>query len=128
MLGIGVDCVLINRIESIVGKRLDPHSLAKRILSANEYKYFGSTFTDPRSSKCVSFLAGRFALKEASFKALSSSSALKWNFSFKDIETATQDGSCVPVTTYLPSNLPLVTSLTHDGGIAIAVALVTNRV
>ena len=125
MLGIGIDCVLISRIKGLMLRRLDPYSFPKRILSLNEYNYFTNIFRDTLSTESVSFLAGRFALKEASFKALSSSSTLKSKFSFKHVETSYAHGtSCPPSTTYLPSNLPLLTSLTHDGGIVIAIAFI----
>ncbi len=64
IFGIGTDIVSIERIENIVRKYGD--RFAKRILSDSEYEEYTET------GNKVSFLAKRFAAKEAFSKALGS--------------------------------------------------------
>lgn len=130
MKGIGVDCVLISRIQHLLIRRLDPYSFAKKILSVDELSHFKNYFLAPTSIESVTFLAGRFAIKEAAFKALSSASLVKSSasnnsyWSFKDIETMAPNSNSPPVTVYKPINKRLLSSLSHDGGMAIAMVMV----
>ncbi|MGD9660419.1 MAG: holo-ACP synthase [Porticoccaceae bacterium] len=61
ILGIGTDMVRISRIESSMAK--SPDALAKRVLTAKEFKLFAS------SPAPAAYLAKRFAVKEAASKA-----------------------------------------------------------
>lgn len=64
ILGIGVDVVHLPRIASLISRR-GPERFAHRILSHTELDAWKS-----RSSDSVRFLAVRFSVKEAAYKAL----------------------------------------------------------
>ncbi|KAI0092835.1 4'-phosphopantetheinyl transferase [Irpex rosettiformis] len=68
MLGIGVDVVNLPRIAALV-KRRTAQKLASRILSANEWEdWLKISHADPAQQ--VRFLAVRWSLKEAAYKAM----------------------------------------------------------
>ncbi len=117
IVGIGTDVVKISRISE---------NLAKRILSKEEFEIW-----ELRKKK-LEFLAGRFALKEAFFKALGSGVRC---YSFRDLS-------------FLPDKMgkPLLkeneklkrmmrdygfekvhASLSHDGGMAVAFVILERR-
>lgn len=62
IVGLGTDIVEIARIEKSIAKNTD--SLAKRILTSSEYELY------QQKNNKASFLAKRFAAKEAAAKAL----------------------------------------------------------
>lgn len=62
IVGLGTDIVEIARIEDVITRSAD--SLAKRILTENEFKQF------QQQAKPARFLAKRLAVKEAAAKAL----------------------------------------------------------
>ena len=98
--GIGVDIVDLRRI----AKHKD--SLAKKILSVKEYTVY-SNFTS--SVRQIEYLGGRFAAKEAIFKAVSPS------ISFHDIEILNDTNGRPSV------NLPDIhISLSHEKNYAVA--------
>ncbi|UCG29766.1 MAG: holo-ACP synthase [candidate division WOR-3 bacterium] len=63
IIGVGIDIVDVKRIESAVNKRRD---FLKRIYTPEEIK------TNPKGEFRYQELAGRFAVKEAFFKAIKS--------------------------------------------------------
>ncbi len=73
--GVGTDIVSVKRIENAFAKNA---KIAMRILSEKETLYFFERNSSP------SFLAGRFAAKEAVMKALGT--GLSQGIKFKDIE------------------------------------------
>ena len=75
IFGIGTDLVIIDRIAKVFNKFGDKFS--QRILSANESEQFES------NKNKITFLAKRFAAKEAFSKALGTGIR---GFSFQDIE------------------------------------------
>ncbi len=117
IVGLGVDVVEISRVND---------KLAMKILSAHEQKLW-----EKRKNK-KEFLAGRFALKEAFFKALGT--GIRY-YKFKDIS-------------FIPNSLGKITleendvlkeirkryefenihaSLSHDGGVAMAVVIIERE-
>lgn len=62
IIGLGTDIVEVARIEGVIKRSAD--SLAKRILTKNEFKQF------QQQAQPARFLAKRFAVKEAAAKAL----------------------------------------------------------
>mgnify|MGYP005863719827 FL=1 len=75
IVGVGTDIVSIKRIEKAI---LMHKEFAKRILTEKELLFFFEKKSSP------SFLAGRFAAKEAMLKALGT--GLSRGIKFKDIE------------------------------------------
>ncbi len=101
-MGIGIDIVLIPRVR---GKE----TLAHRVLSPEELELYHRR-KDPDA-----FLAGRFAAKEAFFKAM----AGKLNaIPFRAV-TILNDDRGVPTLTYLGKTYPV--SISHDGDYAVAI-------
>ncbi len=101
-MGIGIDLVYIPRVR---GKA----TLAKRVLSAEELAIY-----QKRLDKDT-FLAGRFAAKEAFFKAMHE----KLNtIPFRAVSTINDD-SGAPVLTYEGKRYPV--SISHDGDYAVAI-------
>lgn len=118
--GIGVDITDIARIRIL----LEKHGLRfmQRILTADEIGFCKKRHDQ---ATCV---AGRFAAKEAAFKALSSGRAS--GIAFKDIEIETADGS--PRLNLTGKALTRATqmgvcrfhlSISHDHGCAVAVVI-----
>ncbi|BAP58631.1 holo-ACP synthase [Candidatus Tachikawaea gelatinosa] len=77
IIGIGSDLIEINRIAYLIKKYNS--RLANRILHENELKEYKN-----KKNKLISFLAKRFAVKEAASKALGT--GIKNNISFKQFE------------------------------------------
>lgn len=73
--GIGVDIVDLHRIEK------NQEALAKKVLTEKEY----TVFSNLNSRRKTEFLGGRFAAKEAFFKAVTN------EVSFKSIEILNDD-------------------------------------
>lgn len=82
--GIGVDIIYIGRLEDLRGKYDDP--FFEKTFSEKEYEA-GINRADP-----IKYFSGRFAAKEAVFKALNMDSGA---FRFSEIETL-NDGSGKP--------------------------------
>ena len=79
ILGIGTDIVKIARIASLYNKH--PNNFARKILTNQEIKIFSSFSLE---KKQISYLAKRFAIKEAFVKALGT--GFRKEVSFLDIE------------------------------------------
>lgn len=105
--GIGVDMVQINRASEKHAK------LAKRVLTPNEYLIYQSL----DENKQAEFFAGRFAIKEAYYKALGNNS-----IGYQDVDISYDENGrpCVQD--------PLVhISLTHDGAYALAFVVIEKK-
>ncbi len=100
---IGCDIVNINRIK-------DPYKIARRILSEQEYEQF-SNYSSNRQKE---FLAGRFAAREAIIKALPIPLKLK--------EIVVEPPKEIQYQGYT-----IQVSIAHDGGFAMATALVQRK-
>ena len=123
IIGIGIDIVEIARINTLL-QRYGMRFL-QRILSSEEIDYCMKRHD---SASCV---AGRFAVKEAAFKALSAERSS--GISFQDISVEVADG--VPRLrltgkAYELSRLKGAgkyhVSISHDSGCAVAVVIVEN--
>ncbi|KAI9011912.1 4'-phosphopantetheinyl transferase [Phycomyces nitens] len=80
ILGIGVDLLHLPRLASLVARR-GSDGLAKRILSKDEHEVFVSKFlpSDEHSKEQkLMFLAKRWCIKEAVYKALFPIHKLEW--------------------------------------------------
>jgi holo-[acyl-carrier protein] synthase len=120
VIGIGIDIVDITRINTLIlkyGRRF-----LERVFSLDEITYCMKRYD---SATC---LAGRFAVKEAAFKALSA--VRSSGVSFKDITVDMIDGA--PHLTFtgkaheLSQGLGVVkhhVSISHDKGCAVAVVI-----
>ncbi|GAA98222.1 uncharacterized protein L969DRAFT_102115 [Mixia osmundae IAM 14324] len=73
IVGVGVDILIGTRFVEVL-KRRSPARLAARILTDSEYQDFESLPSD----KTAQWLANRWAIKEAVFKACSSQERLSW--------------------------------------------------
>ena len=100
---IGCDIVQIDRLQ-------EKDSLAKRILSKNEYQRYQS-FAGHRQ---VEFLAGRFAAREAIVKAL----PIPLHYSQIEID---------PQKEIHYEGYKIQISISHDGNYAMAVALIQKE-
>jgi len=106
-MGIGTDIVQISRVSL-------KDSFLRGVLSINEMVLFD------REVDKASFVAGRFAAKEAFLKALGTGlSGAKMN----EIDVVYEEGGR-PVLFFQGKRYPV--SIAHDGGYAIAVALVES--
>jgi len=115
--GIGIDIVEIKRIEKIYLKF--KQSFVKRILTDKEYNEF-------ENKSCnISYLAGRFAAKEAAAKALGTGIAM--GVSFKDFEILSEMKKPELVlkgqAKKLSGNIKTWISITHEKNIAAAVVI-----
>lgn len=100
-MGIGIDIVLINRIK-------DPFTFKNGILSKNELPLF------EKAPNKTTFLAGRFAAKEAFMKACE----LGMKIGFKNIEVLYKDSGAPYI---LFDNKKYEVSIAHDGDYAVAI-------
>lgn len=119
-MGIGIDITELKRFE----KHLDDDSFINRILTALEIKNFNS-LSSTRGR--LEFLAGSFAAKEATAKALAKGIG---PVSFKDMEIS-KDANGAPIMNLSkqaaqfledPVNDKIEISISHDGGYAMAIA------
>jgi holo-[acyl-carrier protein] synthase len=120
VIGIGIDIVDITRINNLLQKY--GRRFLERVFSLEEITYC------MKRSDSATCLAGRFAVKEAAFKALSVGRSS--GVSFKDITVDMTDG--VPQLTLsgtahgLSQSLGVVkhhVSISHDKGCAVAVVV-----
>lgn len=104
--GIGVDIVSLNRLKD----NLD--SIANKVLSLKEKEIYATLISERRK---LEFVAGRFAFKEALFKAI------KKNFDFSKVSLlVNEDGS-----PYFEDDKVHV-SLSHDGDYVVAFVIVED--
>ncbi|KAF8528068.1 4'-phosphopantetheinyl transferase superfamily [Hysterangium stoloniferum] len=118
VLGVGTDILLLPRIASIV-KRRSPERFARKILCPEEYGRWHSIRTESERER---FLAVRWCVKEAAYKALQPSVSLQ---SWKDLcfLKDPMSSSLKPLLRIVREPVPNVTlhaSVSHDGDYAIA--------
>ncbi|WWC91568.1 uncharacterized protein L201_006514 [Kwoniella dendrophila CBS 6074] len=136
--GIGIDILSLTRFRTLLLRR-DPYKLAKRICTPNEYELFSElkTTTEAKSrvengesgeigliDKQLRFLSSRWALKEATYKSLSSHlSRLTW----QDLQITKnhKSGSLIltPTKEENRNKFDLLGSLSHDGGMVVGVVI-----
>ncbi len=102
---IGIDIVDLSRINLT-------DSFIRFILTDSEQAEFENRKTDKRR---IEYLGGRFAAKEAIFKATHDKNYLKYSV-LNDT-----DG-----TPYIKDHPEISISITHDGGIAAAIVMIAN--
>jgi holo-[acyl-carrier protein] synthase len=114
ILGIGVDLLVTSRLECLIARR-GADRLAKRILSPSEAEDFAIC------KDRIGYLASRFAIKEALFKAASTGQTrLQW----KDV-TVSKEAFGKPVAIIDPKyQMASHISISHDGGHLVAFAMV----
>ncbi|KAE9410420.1 4'-phosphopantetheinyl transferase [Gymnopus androsaceus JB14] len=119
ILGIGVDIAHIPRFSALT-KRRGPTSLARRILSQVEFDQW--TRLDP--SKNAQFMAVRWALKEATYKAVYPSLRPSWkDLSYHPLGTL-GPGAKPSLSYESQPGLTLHCSVSHDGDYIFATVLV----
>ncbi|KAJ2900561.1 hypothetical protein GGI21_004569 [Coemansia aciculifera] len=116
IVGVGVDILCISRIEAIVqrGSRFTAR-FARRILSDSENDYFGKTVAAQEEAQQVKYLATRWCLKEAIYKAAYPRQTLRW----RDV-TVFKAGHKPAMNVRWSSELEKAQahiSLSHDGGL-----------
>lgn len=112
IVGHGIDLQDMAAIKEAYEKR---HSFAQKILTETEWALF-ETLTDRRK---ISFLAGRWAAKEAIAKALGTGFV---GIHFKDIEILTDDKGA-PKVTKIPFKGQVHLSISHSGNFVQASAI-----
>jgi len=120
---VGVDLVKVQRMEEAIRKHGDV--FLKRVFSENEIAY-----CEARPHRKYEHYAGRFAAKEAFYKAIRPREA---HIRFKNLEVKNLPSGAPEFTVgeeessrlELASNLKISISLSHDTDYAIAVVVVT---
>ncbi|KAJ3741207.1 4'-phosphopantetheinyl transferase [Lentinula detonsa] len=114
ILGVGTDIAQIPRILSLIRRR-SPEQLAYRILSEVELGHWGASRSGSDIKRDAQFLAVRWALKEAAYKALYPTYRPTW----KDLAYyplgAIEPGSKPHLSYKYQSNMALHCSVSHDG-------------
>lgn len=105
--GIGCDIVDLNRI------KVENDNLALKILTRSEFEFYQNKKSDKHKRE---YLGGRFAAKEAFFKAIGIENSL---ISFQDIEVL-NDKNGKPFLNYPKSHL----SISHENDYAIAYVII----
>ncbi|KAK7049585.1 hypothetical protein VNI00_005616 [Paramarasmius palmivorus] len=130
ILGIGVDIVHIPRVLDVLRRR-GSDKFASRILSRKEMRewHLKHRPSESCSTQSAQFLAVRWALKEAAYKALYPTIKPTW----KDLtyQGKSKDGS-KPTLQYLPSDsqipgITLHSSVSHDGEYVFASVIAEGR-
>ena len=110
----GVDVVAVDRIAGVLARR---RGFLARVFTAGELADCGRGGVALDSQVAVARLAGRFAAKEATRKALGDR-ALPW----REVEVVTADDGAPSLRVRgRPSTLTV--SLAHDAGVAVAVVV-----
>ncbi|KAG8930797.1 hypothetical protein FRC03_009797 [Tulasnella sp. 419] len=127
ILGIGVDILHVGRFSELILRR-SPSRLAKRILSQQEWIEWNNLPND-KSSK-TSYLAKRWASKEAAYKALFPVHKLTW----KDITLSRSKQHPKPMLNFseeakihITRPIKFHTSISHDGDYLISQVLVEEE-
>ncbi|KAJ1907995.1 hypothetical protein H4S04_006902 [Coemansia sp. S16] len=123
IVGIGIDILCVSRIEAIVrrGSRFTGR-FARRILSDREISYFGSTVATQEDAAQVKYLATRWCLKEAIYKAAYPQQTLRWS-DVTIVKTGPKPTMDVRWGPEL-ANAQAHVSLSHDGGMLAGVVVV----
>ncbi|KAG2175024.1 hypothetical protein INT43_006086, partial [Umbelopsis isabellina] len=129
LVGVGVDIVHLPRIASLIARRRNNcQLLCRRILSPTEQNEFQTRFVsqpaptdEVPNPDVVQFLASRWSIKEALYKAVYPEHKLTW----KDV-TIEREGGAKPKVVLAGQDLNMKAhiSVSHDGEYAIAYAVV----
>jgi holo-[acyl-carrier protein] synthase len=114
ILGIGIDLVDLNRIKELMDDRF-----VNRILSYEEKKMFENIAAENTK---LSFLGGRFAAKEALFKAISKGHGKTYYTDFSILNR--ENGSPYVQTDYFTDDEIIHISITHTDDHAIAYVMI----
>lgn len=124
ILGVGIDLVDISRIEALVAKH--PERFLARVFTPEEIEYCA------KRHDAATCLAGRFAAKEAAFKALAA--GRHSGIGFKDIRVNMLRG--IPELELIGSARSramdlgaarILLSISHDKGCAVAVVILEGQ-
>ncbi|KAF5393965.1 hypothetical protein D9757_000086 [Collybiopsis confluens] len=122
ILGIGVDVAHIPRFTAML-KRRGPDKLAQRILSDLELAHWHASHRRDHALKDEQYLAVRWALKEAAYKAVYPTFRPTWKdityHSLGELETASKP--CLSYKSH--PNLTLHCSVSHDGDYVFATVI-----
>ncbi|KIK65333.1 hypothetical protein GYMLUDRAFT_113704, partial [Collybiopsis luxurians FD-317 M1] len=122
ILGIGADVAHIPRFAALLNRR-NSHKLARRILSEPELVHWHKSRSHDLPAKDAQFLAVRWALKEAAYKALYPIFRPTW----KDLSyypLGALESSSKPTLFYRSHEaLTLHCSVSHDGDYVFATVL-----
>ncbi|KZS97972.1 4'-phosphopantetheinyl transferase [Sistotremastrum niveocremeum HHB9708] len=114
IVGIGTDILSLTRIHALVQRRSCDH-FAKRILSDREARVW-ETYREVELSKKVRFLAVRWAVKEATYKALQPLYKLTWkNVSLLQDPSSGSNKPWIAIDSRLGCSYTLHCSISHDG-------------
>ncbi|KAI3640289.1 hypothetical protein MIR68_001167 [Amoeboaphelidium protococcarum] len=120
VVGVGIDLLKISRIQRLIKKYGD--RLGRRVLSIDELKlYNGVVDTDHK----VKFIANRWALKEAAYKALSQT---QYKPTWKQLHIVAIPNSPPVITHPYKDDVHLLSSLSHDYGYVTAVVIAQSLV
>lgn len=113
-MDVGIDIVKIDRFSRIILEE----KKYRKILSEQEIQLFTSFSTDSRK---MEFIAGRFAAKEAIFKALSK---LNVAFTFPQVSILGDEKGSLTVSFASPIAFQVLVSISHSEDNAVGMALV----
>ena len=111
ILGIGIDIIENNRITD-----KNSNGIANKILTTKEKEIYNTKI----GRKKVEYLSGRFAIKEAIYKAINDYEEPTW----KEIETYNSENG-KPVAIY--KNHKLLVSISHEKNYTIAEAILLDK-
>jgi holo-[acyl-carrier protein] synthase len=114
IIGIGIDLVDLNRIKELMDDRF-----INRILSSDEKKMFENIAAENTK---LSFLGGRFAAKEALFKAISKGHGKTYYTDFSILNH--ENGSPYVLTDFFKDDEIIHISITHTDDHAIAYVMI----
>ena len=124
IIGIGLDLIELSRMERSL-RRLGEHFL-NRIMAEDERSAIPGDPASP-SARTVSYVAARFAAKEAVAKALGSPGGLSWqDCEIVSLPSGQPEVRVSGAVAALAEELGITTfhlSLSHDGGFAIAMVV-----
>lgn len=117
IVGIGIDAVELNRIQSAMEKG---DAFVRRVLTEQEYLLF----LNGTHTRRVEFVAGRFAAKEAFSKALKT--GIGKDLSFQDIEILPNEKGAPILYQHIFNGIVHI-SITHTKTDAYAVVMLENE-
>jgi len=115
--GIGIDLVDLKRIKELIDERF-----INRILSAEEKKLYENIAAENTK---LSFIGGRFAAKEAIFKAISKGNGKTYYTDFSVLNR--ENGSPYVQTDYFTNGEIIHITITHTDEHAIAYVMIETR-
>ncbi|KZV69168.1 4'-phosphopantetheinyl transferase [Peniophora sp. CONT] len=120
LFGIGIDILHVPRLRALASRR-GPARLAARILSPPEHGLFAKL---PESDAQTRFLAVRWAIKEAAYKAVYPAKRLTWKELVYQPLDALEGKPVLDILPMSDSRTPrLHASVSHDGDYVCAVVV-----